>query len=108
MTKVRADDTRVFPPLPEDSPLRKEHSRDGVYALDNAIYVLRPYPRPEPASPDLKPYIADKGDPDWPEVVADTDLKKFETWLGTSRGRSPGRSPFGRTERSVSRSPFRS
>jgi hypothetical protein len=82
MTKVRADDTRVFPPLPEDSPLRIEHSWDGVYAPDNAIYVLRPYPRPEPATPDLKPYIADKGDPDWPEVVPDTDLKKFETWLG--------------------------
>jgi hypothetical protein len=81
MTKVRADDTRVFPPLPEDSPLREAHSRDGVYAPDNAIYVLRPYPRPEPAAPDLKPYIADKGDPNWPEIEQDTDLKRFGKWL---------------------------
>jgi hypothetical protein len=81
MTKVRQDDTRVFPPLPEDSPFRKQHSRGGVYAPDNAVYVLRPYPRPEPAAPDLKPYIADKGDPDWPEVEPDTDLKKLGSWL---------------------------
>jgi hypothetical protein len=82
MTKVRQEETRVFPPLPEDSPLREAHSRDGAYAPDNAVYSLRPYPRPEPAAPDLKPYIADKGDPNWPEVVADTDIKRFDTWLG--------------------------
>jgi hypothetical protein len=81
MTKVRADDTRVFPPLPEDSPLREAHTRDGVYAPDNAIYVLRPYPRPEAAAPDLKPYIADKGDPGWPEIEKDTDLERFGQWL---------------------------
>jgi hypothetical protein len=81
MTKVRADDTRVFPPLPEDSPLREAHTRDGAYAPDNAIYVLRPYPRPEAAAPDLKPYIADKGDPSWPEIEKDTDLERFGQWL---------------------------
>ena len=63
MTKVRDDDSRVFPPLPEDSPLRPPQTRDGVYAPDNAIYELRPYPRPDLAAPDLKPFIADKGDP---------------------------------------------
>jgi len=82
MTKARADDTRVFPPLPEDSPLRDAHTRDGVYSPDNAIYVLRPYPRPDRAAPDLKPYIADKGDPGWPELEKNTDLNRFETWLG--------------------------
>jgi hypothetical protein len=81
MTKVRQDDTRVFPPLPEDSPLRRLHSRGGAYAPDNAVYELRPYPRPEVAAPDLRPYIADKGDPDWPAVAKDTDLEKFERWL---------------------------
>ena len=81
MTKVRNEDTRVFPPLPEDSPLREPYTRDGQYAPDNAVYVLRPYPRPEAAAPDLKPYIADKGDPSWPEVVPDTDAERFETWL---------------------------
>ncbi len=63
MTKMRDESTRVFPPLPEDSPLREAYTRDGQYASDNAVYVLRPYPRPESAAPDLKPYIADKGDP---------------------------------------------
>jgi len=81
MTKVRSDDTRVFPPLPENSPLRPAHTRDGVYAPDNAIYVLRPYPRPDLATPDLKPYIADKGDPNWPEVEKNTDLTRFGKWL---------------------------
>jgi hypothetical protein len=81
MTKVRGDDTRVFPPLPEDSPLREPLTRDGVYAPDNAVYLLRPYPRPEPAAPDLRPYIADKGDPGWPQVEPDTDAEQFERWL---------------------------
>ncbi|MFI4944359.1 MAG: hypothetical protein ACHP85_13920 [Burkholderiales bacterium] len=80
MTKVRSEETRVFPPLPEDSPLRESLSREGEYAPDNAVYVLRPYPGPEHAAPDLKPYIADKGDPNWPQLV-DTDLERFERWL---------------------------
>ena len=32
-------------------------------------------------APDLKPYIADKGDPSWPQLVADTYSERFETWL---------------------------
>jgi hypothetical protein len=81
MTKVRQDDTRVFPPLPEDSPLREPLTRDGLYAPDNATYTLRPYPRPDRAAADLRPYIADKGDPNWPQIVADTDAERFERWL---------------------------
>lgn len=81
MTKTRMPDTRVLPPLPEDSPLREEYTEAGVYAPDNAIYELRPYPTAERATPDLEPYIADKGDPNWPEVEPDTDLKKFGNWL---------------------------
>ena len=81
MTKVRSEDTRVFPPLPADSPLREPLTRDGLYSPDNAVYVLRPYPSPERAAPDLKPYIADKGDPGWPEVAPDNDAERFETWL---------------------------
>ena len=81
MTKIRRDDTRVFPPLPKDSPLRAEWSIDGEYAPDNSIYTLRPWPTAEKADSDLVHYIADKGDPDWPEIEADTDLQKFERWL---------------------------
>jgi hypothetical protein len=82
MTKVRQDDTRVFPPLPEDSPLRFEWSVEGEYAPENAIYTLRPWPTAERADSNLVHYIADKGDPDWPEVVPDSDLKNLERWLG--------------------------
>jgi hypothetical protein len=83
MAKMRKPDTRVFPPLPEDSPLRQWYSEDGVYALENAIYELRPFPRPELAEedPKLVPFIEDKGDPDWPEVVTDLQMKKFENWI---------------------------
>ena len=81
MTKVRQDDTRVLPPLPDDSPLRAELSVDGEYAPENAVYILRPYPTAERAAPGLKPYIADKGDPGWPEIETDTGVKRFERWV---------------------------
>jgi hypothetical protein len=57
---------------------------DGVYAPDNAIYELRPFPRSEPAErydPHLTHFIADKGDEDWPEIVEQTDFNKFGRWL---------------------------
>ena len=75
--------TRVFPPLPDDSPLRGAYEVDGVYARDNALYELRPFPHPDQAAddPHLVPFIADKGDPDWPAVVDNTDVKKFGRWL---------------------------
>jgi hypothetical protein len=82
MTKVRQDDTRVFPPLPADSPLRLEWSVDGEYAPDNSIYGLRPWPTAEEADSHLVGFIADKGDPDWPEIQPDTDFKKLDRWLG--------------------------
>jgi hypothetical protein len=81
MTKVRRDDTRAFPPLPPDSPLRAEWSVRGEYAPDNAVYTLRPWPTADEADPDLRRYIADKGDPDWPEIESLTSLQKFESWV---------------------------
>jgi hypothetical protein len=83
MAKVRRPEHRVFPPLPDDSPLRRWHRRNGVYAPDNAIYELRPFPHPDLAAddPHLVPFIADKGDPDWPEVIQDTELHKFQKWV---------------------------
>ena len=83
MAKVRRPEQRVFPPLPEDSPLRRWYSEDGVYAPHNAIYELRPFPHPDRAAEDTKlvPFIADKGDPGWPEVIQDTELHKFRNWV---------------------------
>ncbi len=83
MAKVRKPDTRVFPPLPEGNPLRQWYSEEGVYARDYAIYELRPFPRPELAEddPKLLPFIADKGSPDWPEMVEADEFKKVTDWL---------------------------
>ena len=53
MTKVRRPEFRVFPPLPEDSPLRKKYMRSGVYAPDNAVYELRPMQSPKKAKTEL-------------------------------------------------------
>jgi hypothetical protein len=64
MAKVRNEEHRVFPPLPEDSPLRKRYLVDGEYAPEYAKYSLRPFPSAEKAQPDLVHFIADKGDPD--------------------------------------------
>lgn len=81
MTKLRRDEHRVFPPLPEDSPLREEHSENGVYAPMNAIYALRPFPSAQNADPRLRHYIAEKGDPNWPREQVYTDLTRLQRWL---------------------------
>jgi hypothetical protein len=83
MAKFRSPDTRVFPPLPEDSPLRASHTRDGAYAPDNAVYELRPFPRAELAreDPKLVPFIADKGNPDWPVVEEGNEFVKMRDFV---------------------------
>jgi hypothetical protein len=83
MTKVRKAEDRVFPPLPEDSPLRAQYTRRGEYASANAVYSLRPFPSAETASPDLVHFIADKGDPNWPYVESNTSAKRFSRWVGS-------------------------
>jgi hypothetical protein len=52
-----------------------------VYAPNNAIYELRPFPTAEKASADLDPFISGKGSPDWPEVRDAGGLDKFGDWL---------------------------
>jgi hypothetical protein len=80
MSKVRRPEHRVFPPLPADSPLRARQTRGGVYAAKNAVYELRPFPSADRAEPHLKPFIADKGSPDWPELVPTGSLQQFTKW----------------------------
>jgi hypothetical protein len=79
MTKRRQEPDRVFPPLPADSPLRTLYP---VYPPGGAaIYELRPFPGAELAPPDLRPFITSKGDPDWPELFEDTDVRQVAAWL---------------------------
>ena len=68
--KVRQPQDRVIPPLPEDSPHRARLGREARKAGGLATYELWPFPRPELAAndPELLPFIADKGSPDWPQV----------------------------------------
>ncbi|UCG30170.1 MAG: hypothetical protein JSV53_11855 [candidate division WOR-3 bacterium] len=80
MTKLRREEHRVFPPLPEDSPLRESHLENGVYAPKNATYVLRPFPSTE-AESNVHPYIAGKGDPRWPREKVYTDLTRLQRWV---------------------------
>jgi hypothetical protein len=80
MAKVRRPEHRVFPPLPADSPLRSRHTVAGVYAPKNAVYELRPFPSADQADAHLKPFIADKGTPDWPDLVPTGSLKQFARW----------------------------
>lgn len=79
--KVRRDEHRVFPPLPEDSLLRDNYINDGEYAPDNAKYILRPLPSSDRADAKLKKYIDDKGPPEWPDVEPNTDWNKFTRWI---------------------------
>ena len=81
--KVRRDEHRVFPPLPEDSRLRHRFTQKGEYATGHAQYELRPFPRAElaQADPKLVPFIADKEYPDWPYVSTPKNLDVVE-WLG--------------------------
>ena len=82
MAKVRQPEYRVFPPLPQDSPLRKKYSKDGVYAPDNAVYQLRPMPDINKALPDLKlkkdmeSYYVEN----WPKKTKDTNVHSFLEW----------------------------
>jgi len=80
MSKVRQDKHRVFPPLPADSPNRRHFTENGVYAPDNAVYELRPFPTAAKAERDLVHFIADKGDTNWPSLEAASSLKSIVEW----------------------------
>ncbi len=85
MAKVRRLDGRVFPPLPDDSPLIETFSVDGVYAPDNAIYQVRPFPRPgdvdQEKEPKLIHFVDDKGDEDWPKILEANGLRSVTRWM---------------------------
>jgi len=73
MTKVRFREHRVLPPLPADSPVREGLGPDPAGAVQNAVYVLRPYPLSS-VVPDatLKKLIAAKEIDAWPVEVSST------------------------------------
>ncbi|MCI0472826.1 MAG: hypothetical protein L0Y76_04500 [Ignavibacteria bacterium] len=85
MAKVRKPEQRIFPPLPEDSPLRERWSKEGEYSPDNAIYELRPMPSPSKAGKDaaLKKDMSGYAAKKWPVLIENTNTHKFVEWWET-------------------------
>ena len=78
MAKVRRPEHRIFPPLPEDSPLQRNLRHDmegGRYA----VYELRPFPPASIAGEDraLRHLMTDKEVANWPE---ESELDDIERW----------------------------
>jgi len=93
MTKVRYPEHRIFPPLPEDSPLREKLARKrGAenWETENAVYELRVLPPSELGAYDdhLHRFMKSKEVRDWPEQTEKSDLKGFLDWNqdGTAKG----------------------
>jgi hypothetical protein len=81
MTKVRTPPFRVFPPLPDDSPLQPALEKikgDDPYAT----YELRPLPPMSAAEGDkvLAHLFKGKAVEDWPEVGSIETVKAFDEW----------------------------
>jgi len=83
MSKVRKPEHRVFPPVPDDSPIKKRLFERGKYAPNNAVYELRPFPSASLAGDDhlLHHKMEEKELVGWPEIDENTDLKKFGGWV---------------------------
>lgn len=84
MTKPRRPEYRVWPPLPDDSPLipfvAEELEQEGD---DFAVYELRPLPPPELGAYDhhLHRFMEDKWVPDGPEMGERSDFEGFANWV---------------------------
>lgn len=76
MTKSRRPDSRIAPPLPEDSPWYERFTTHRIFKEDNQRqYILRPTPDVRGVDfsaidhgDNLKHFIESKGYPDWPEA----------------------------------------
>ena len=82
MAKVRRPEHRVFPPLPEDSPLLGR-MRERIDGEPHAVYELRPYPTSAIAGDDhaLAHIIHNHEVPGWPEVGKLNDAKQLGQWV---------------------------
>ncbi|KPK57032.1 MAG: hypothetical protein AMS21_12030, partial [Gemmatimonas sp. SG8_38_2] len=84
MTKVRQPEHRVFPPLPDDSPLVPRLARrQDYYTGGNAVYELRPFPSASLAEddPGLYHFMHDKDVPNWPKLSERSDVQGLVDWV---------------------------
>ena len=93
MTKVRHPEHRIFPPLPEDSPLRaKLAKKRGAenWETESAVYELRVLPPAELGAYDdhLYRFMKSKEVEDWPKETEKSDMQGFLDWAedGTAKG----------------------
>lgn len=82
MTKVRRPEHRVFPPLPDDSPLR-DALTEIIAGEPHAVYELRPYPSASIAGEDqgLAHMIKNHEEPGWPDVGELNDTRQWTKWV---------------------------
>ena len=78
MTKVRRPEHRIFPPLPDDSPLRADLRR-RVGEMPHVVYELRPFPSPEfaAADPALHHLVENQYIDNWPVEASLNDAKQW-------------------------------
>ena len=78
MAKVRRPEHRIFPPLPDDSPLKGELAL-LARGVSNVVYELRPFPPLRMAGDDhnLHHLMEDKSKDVWPEESALRDAKRW-------------------------------
>ncbi len=85
MTKVRRDEHRVYPPLPDDSPGRARLARRGYYDHDVSYieYELRPLPPAELGAhdPGLYHFMEAKEVPGWPEIRTGQSAQDVLDWV---------------------------
>ena len=84
MAKVRRPEHRVFPPLPDDSPLRANLARRAGDA-PHAVYELRPFPSARLAAGDaqLHHLMEMQGAVEgWPTITSPQDLKEVLDIVG--------------------------
>lgn len=84
MTKPRTPDYRVWPPLPDDSPLLPVVAEElELVGDDFAVYELRPLPPPELGAYDkhLHRFMEDKWVPDGPKLDEKSDAEGFANWV---------------------------
>jgi len=84
MTKPRTRLYRVWPPLPDDSPLLEEARFERLDIGTNFVrYELRPLPSPELGAFDkhLHKFMKDKYVPGWPEMDERKSAEGFENWV---------------------------
>jgi hypothetical protein len=83
MEKVRRPEHRVLPPLPDDSPLRRELALRRAPNVENIVYELRPYPPAGSAGTDraLAKLLDEKSIANWPEESGVHDVSEWASAL---------------------------